>query len=80
MKKKPGNKNYKFKVSNSCPLKGMEDQVTYKNINLLKKYISTRGRILPRAKTGVCPANQKRLKTSIKQARYLALLPYTQYV
>lgn len=80
MKKATVQKNYKFKVSTQCPLRGMEDQITYKNVNLLKKYISTRGRILPREKTGVCPSNQKRLNNAIKQARYLALIPYTQYV
>ncbi len=68
------------KQIDECPLKGKEDQITYKNVQLLKKYISTRGRILPSSKTGVCPKNQRALTLAVKRARYLALLPYTQYV
>ena len=73
-------KNYVQKKIAQCPLKGKEDQITYKNVHLLKKYITTRGRILPTSKTGVCPKNQRKLTLAIKRARQLALLPYTQYV
>lgn len=66
--------------NDTCPLKGKEDQITYKNVQLLKKFISTRGRLFPASKTGVCPSNQRRLTLAVKRARYLALLPYTQYV
>lgn len=64
----------------TCPLKGMEDQITYKNISLLEKYISTRGRIMPSSRTGICSKNQRKLALAIKRARQLALLPYTRYV
>lgn len=80
MAKYSNNKQYKYKVAPNCPLKGIEDQINYKNIQLLKKYVSTRGRILPSSRTGVCSKNQKRLIRAIKRARYMALLPYTQYV
>lgn len=67
------------KIEN-CPLKGKEDKINYKNVQLLKKYISTRGRILPTTKTGVCETNQRKLTLAIKRARYIGLLPFTQYV
>lgn len=72
--------NYKAPVITICPLKGKEDQINYKNVGLLEKYISTRGRIMPSSRTGVCVKNQRKLKQAIKQARYMALLPYTKYV
>ena len=72
--------SYKYRVSPICPLQGLEDQINYKNVALLKKYVSTRGRILPRERTGVCAKNQKILVREIKRARYMALLPFTQYV
>jgi small subunit ribosomal protein S18 len=43
----------------------------------MKRYISDRGKIEPRRKTGTCAKHQRGLSTSIKQARYMALLPYT---
>jgi small subunit ribosomal protein S18 len=63
----------------SCPFKGPSD-IDYKDVNTLKKYITTRGRILPTAKTGVCEKCQRKLSKSIKRARQMALIPYTQYV
>lgn len=63
-----------------CPLKGMEEKINYKNISLLEKYISTRGRIMPSSRTGICRKNQRKLSLAIKQARQLALLPYARYV
>jgi len=43
----------------------------------LQRYISDRGRIQPRRRTGVCAKHQRRLALAIKRARFLALLPYT---
>ncbi len=77
---RPNNRNYKSPQITSCPLKGKEDQVTYKNVSLLEKFISTRGRLMPTSKTGVCASNQRRLSLAVKRARYMALLPYTKYV
>ena len=78
--KKGNRKSFVQKKIDRCPLKGKEDKITYKNVHLLKKYITTRGRIRPTSKTGICAKNQKRLTLAIKRARQLALLPYTQYV
>lgn len=50
--------------------------VDYKNIDLLEKYLSSRGKILPSRITGVRPKNQRLLAQAIKRARFLGLLPY----
>ena len=48
----------------------------YKDVSRLKKFISERGRILSREKTGLSATNQRKLTTAIKRARHLALLPF----
>jgi small subunit ribosomal protein S18 len=50
--------------------------IDYKDITRLSKYISDRGKIEPRRRTGVCAKHQRHLATAIKRARFLALLPY----
>jgi len=65
----------KFK---KCPVCTAEAVVEYKDVPLLKKYISERGKIFGRAKTGVCAKHQRQLTRSIKRARYVALLPFAQ--
>ena len=63
------------KFSKECPLSGKDAPVIdYKNIRLLKKYISETGRILPSRVTSVSLKKQKELSRSIKRARVLALL------
>lgn len=49
----------------------------YKDIERLRKYISERGKIIPRRVTGNCAKHQRQLAISIKRARFMALLPYT---
>ena len=51
--------------------------IDYKDVAKLKKYISERGKILPRRVTGTCAAHQRALTTAIKRARHIAILPYT---
>ena len=51
--------------------------IDYKDVAKLRKYISERGKILPRRVTGTCAAHQRELTTAIKRARHVALLPYT---
>ena len=65
----------KYKFKKSCPLsiKGAPE-VDYKNIRLLKKYMSENGKILPSRITNVCQKKQRELSLSIKRARNLALL------
>ena len=64
-----------IRYSKSCPLSGKNaPTLDYKNIKLLKKYISESGRILPSRITSVSSKKQKELSRSIKRARLLALL------
>jgi|TARA_B110000238_G_scaffold33683_1_gene34665 small subunit ribosomal protein S18 len=65
----------KYKFKKSCPLsvKGAAE-VDYKNIRLLKKYMSENGKILPSRITNVCQKKQRELSLSIKRARNLALI------
>ena len=65
----------KYKFKKACPLsmKGAP-VVDYKNIKLLKRYISESGRILPSRITSVSEKKQKKLSRAIKRARLLALL------
>ena len=55
------------------------ESIDYKNVYLLKKYISERGRITPRRITGISAKEQRALSLAIKRARYAALLPYLVY-
>jgi small subunit ribosomal protein S18 len=48
----------------------------YKDIKRLQRYISDRGKILPRRRTGTCAKHQRGLATAIKRARHIALLPF----
>jgi len=51
--------------------------IDYKDPNQLRRFISERGKILPRRVTGTCAKHQRMLAQAIKRARELALLPYT---
>ena len=64
-----------IKFTRACPLSGKDaPTIDYKNIKLLRKYISESGRILPSRVTSVTLKKQKELSKSIKRARHLALL------
>ena len=51
--------------------------IDFKDVNLLKRYVSERGKILPRRITGNCAKHQRALTVAIKRARHIALMPYT---
>ncbi|CAN1209152.1 30S ribosomal protein S18 [Tumidithrix helvetica PCC 7403] len=53
-----------------------KDPIDYKDVDLLRKYITERGKILPRRITGLTAKQQRQLTTAIKQARVVALLPF----
>lgn len=59
-----------------CDMKLSKHEIKYYDVALLKKFMSVRGKIIPRAKSGVCACHQRALKEAINRARYLALLPY----
>jgi small subunit ribosomal protein S18 len=53
-------------------------EIDYKDASrYMKRYISDRGKIEPRRKTGTCAKHQRRLSVALKEARFMALLPYT---
>ena len=65
----------KYKFKKNCPLSGKGAPVIdYKNIKLLKKYVSENGKILPSRITSISQKKQRELSLSIKRARNLALI------
>ena len=52
------------------------EAIDYKDVNKLKKFMTEKGKILPRRQTGVCSAHQRELTEAIKRARVMALLPF----
>ena len=67
--------NQKYKFKKKCPLSGKGAPIVdYKNIKLLKRYVSENGKILPSRITSVSQKKQRELSLSIKRARNLALI------
>ena len=60
-----------------CVFCGKDNVIDYKDTNKLKRYISERGKILPRRISGTCAKHQRALTVAIKRARHLSLLPYS---
>jgi len=58
-----------------CAEKDLE--LDYKNVYLIKQFLSERGKIVPRRITGACARHQRRLTAEIKKARIVALIPFT---
>ena len=54
------------------------NEIDYKDVAKLRKYVSERGKILPRRITGNCAKHQRALTVAIKRARHVALMPYVQ--
>ena len=52
------------------------DELDYKDVNKVKKFITEKGKILPRRMTGVCAKHQRMVATAVKRARVMALIPY----
>ena len=74
MRKKTGIRRRK-KV---CVFCGKDNVIDYKQTATLRKYVSERGKILPRRITGNCAKHQRALTSAIKRARHVALMPYVQ--
>ena len=51
--------------------------IDYKDVATLRKFVSERGKILPRRVTGTCAKHQREITTAVKRARHIALMPYT---
>ena len=67
-------KQGKKKVCQFCQDKSIV--IDYKDAARLRKYVSEKGKILPRRQTGVCSKHQRELAVAIKRARVMALLPF----
>ena len=52
------------------------EEIDYKDTKTLQRYVSERGKILPRRVTGACAKHQRKVTTAVKRARAVALLPY----
>lgn len=61
-----------------CVFCGKDNVIDYKDAAKLKRYVSERGKILPRRITGNCAKHQRELTTAIKRARHMAIMPYVQ--
>jgi len=72
--RRPGGMHRRKKVCVFCA--DNAKPIDYKDAATLKKYVSERGKILPRRITGTCATHQRALTTAIKRARHIALLPY----
>jgi len=53
------------------------DYIDYKDVNMLRKYMTDRGKIKPRRVSGNCAQHQHQVSTAVKRAREMALVPYT---
>lgn len=52
------------------------DTIDYKDVRTLQRYVSERGKILPRRVTGACAKHQRKVALAVKRARAVALMPY----
>ena len=59
-----------------CIFCGKDKVIDYKDTNTLRKFVSERGKILPRRITGACTMHQRFITTAVKRARTVALLPF----
>ncbi len=67
-----------FRRRKTCPFSGTgAPKIDYKDVKLLQRFISERGKIVPSRITAVSARRQRELAVAIKRARFLALLPYT---
>ena len=71
----PRQRKIKKKVCMFCADKALV--IDYKEADKLKKFVSEKGKILPRRVTGLCAKHQREVTLAIKRARHIGLLPYT---
>ncbi|MFA6860524.1 MAG: 30S ribosomal protein S18 [Clostridia bacterium] len=74
---KDSNKKYRRPAKRKvCAFCQEKSEIDYKDVMKLKRFITEKGKILPRRQTGVCAEHQRALTTAIKRARVVALLPF----
>ncbi len=75
----PKKKYRKFRKDNRCRFcreKGKLSRVDYKDIHILQKLCTAQGKLFSRKRSGNCARHQRAVKTAVKRARYLSLLPF----
>ncbi|MBE7413416.1 MAG: 30S ribosomal protein S18 [Leptospiraceae bacterium] len=70
------NPKYKRKICKFCADKTLISGLDYKRVDILERFITNRGKILPRRITGTCAKHQRQLVHEIKKARSICLLPF----
>ncbi|MEX2007467.1 MAG: 30S ribosomal protein S18 [Candidatus Levyibacteriota bacterium] len=65
-----------LKIVKKCQFCKDKTEPSYKDVSILRRYLSERGKILSRMRSGVCAKHQRAVAQSIKHARHLALLPF----
>jgi small subunit ribosomal protein S18 len=66
------------KIRTSCYFSETGTEPNYKDVLILRRFITNRGKILPKKVSGLTARNQRLLSREIKKARFMALLPYTE--
>jgi small subunit ribosomal protein S18 len=70
-------KKQQFNHKRRCPFSGNDAlKIDYKDVTILSKFLSERGKIIPSRVTSVCFRRQRELARAVKRARFLALIPY----
>ena len=64
------------KKRKSCPFSGSKSKIDYKDVKILNKFVSERGKIIPSRISAVSAKKQRELSKAIKRARYIGLMPY----
>jgi len=67
-------------VKTKCSFCETDTSPDYKNFEALKAYVTERGKLLGRTKTGVCQKHQRRLTVAVKRARHLARIPFVTVI
>jgi small subunit ribosomal protein S18 len=70
------NKRYTTRLKKVCWFDQNMTEPDYKDQKVIERFITERGKIVPRRLSGVCSKHQKKLSVAIKRARYLALIPF----
>lgn len=63
-------------VAKNCPFCANKTEPDYKEVNTMIKYTSERGKMLGKARTGVCSTHQRAIGRELKRARFMAMLPF----
>lgn len=76
MMKRRFDKRHERPVAKNCPFCANNTEPDYKQVDVLSKYVTERGKLLGRARTGVCAKHQRAITVAVKRARHVALLPF----